>query len=65
MSGEEFFPFRVLLVLRQFLNLQAGIVRFLNRVVSAFADADRGELVPVLAAGINSENLILLLLVET
>ena len=64
MSGEELLPFRILLILGQFVDLQAGLVRFLNRVISTFADANRGKLLLVLAAGINSKNLILLVLIE-
>jgi hypothetical protein len=53
MSREEFLPFRSLLILGQFVDLQAGIQCLLNRVISTFADLDRGKLILVLAAGIN------------
>jgi hypothetical protein len=65
MSREEFFPFRSLLILGQSIDLHAGIDFLLNRVITAFTDANGRRLILVLAAGITSKNLTLLVLIET
>src|SRR3984957_4683617 len=61
---EKFLPLRVLLVFGQLVDAQALVVGLLNGVVAAFADANRGEFVLILAAGIDGENLVLLVLIE-
>src|ERR1700719_5181706 len=65
MSGKESFPRGILLVRRKSSDLVLSLPLFLDRVISLIRNGDARKLVFSFLARIQSEDLILLILVQT